>query len=250
MQVRLTLEYDGTNYCGWQLQSGQDSIQGRIEAALAQIFGALVRVRGAGRTDAGVHARGQVAAARLPREFDPGDLKRALNALLPDDIVVLDAAAAPDEFDPRRDARSRIYEYRVLNRSNASAFEHRYSWLVREPLDLGALGAAAREFTGEHDFAAFRTLGSEEKTTLRRVLASGWRADGEIVTYHVEATGFLRHMVRTMVAAMVAIGSGRAGANGIRALLQSRDRSSAPAPAPAAGLFLVEVRYALPKACN
>ena len=243
MLVRFTVEYDGSNYFGWQLQVGQDSIQGRIEAALERIFSAPVRVHGSGRTDAGVHARGQVAAARLPRPFDVAELKRALNSLLPPDIVVLDAVAADGDFDPRRDARSRVYEYRVLNRATASAFEYRYSWLVRDPLDLAAMNAAAKVFPGEHDFAAFRSLGSEEKTTLRRVLVSEWRREGELLTYRIEATSFLRHMVRTMVAALVEAGRHRLDARGIAAMLQSRDRAAAPAHAPAAGLFLIEVRY-------
>jgi tRNA pseudouridine38-40 synthase len=225
------------------MQSGQDSIQARIEGALERIFSVPVRVHGSGRTDAGVHARGQVAAARLPREFDPAELRRALNALLPAEIVVLSTERAGDHFDPRRDARSRVYEYRVLNRAIPSAFEHRYSWLVREPLDLAAMNAAARIFLGEHDFAAFRTLGSEERTTMRRVIASEWRSGGEILVYRVEATSFLRHMVRTMVAAMVDAGRGRIEPGAVARMLEARDRALAPAPAPAAGLFLVEVRY-------
>ena len=243
MLVKLTLEYDGTAYCGWQLQAGQDSIQGRIEAALERIFGAPVRVYGSGRTDAGVHARGQVAAIRPPRDFSPADLRRALNATLPRDIVVLDAARAPDNFDPRRDARSRAYEYRVLNREIASAFEYRYAFLVRGALDVDAIQSAAAVFVGEHDFAAMRTLGSEERTTTRRVIASEWRREGELLIYRVEATSFLRHMVRTMVAAMLEAGRGRMSAAEIAAIVASRDRARAPAAAPACGLCLVEVRY-------
>jgi tRNA pseudouridine38-40 synthase len=243
MRVKLTLEYDGTAYVGWQLQAGQDSIQGRIESALAQIFGVAVRVSGAGRTDSGVHARGQVASALLPREFDPAELKRALNALLPPDIAVLAAEAAPQDFDPRRDARSRIYEYRVLNRKSRSAFEFHYAWLVRAPLDLEAMRSAARGFVGEHDFVAFRTLGSEEKTTRRRVVASDWRRAGDLFRYRVEANGFLRHMVRTMVAVMVDAGHGKIAIGDIAAMITSRDRAAAPAPAPACGLYLMEVHY-------
>jgi tRNA pseudouridine38-40 synthase len=258
MQVRLKLEYDGTNYSGWQMQSGQDSIQARLEDALARIFGVPMRVRGAGRTDAGVHARGQVAAARLPRPFDPAELARALNAILPGDIVVLEASEVGDDFDPRRDARLRIYEYRVLNQPQRSAFERNSAWLVREPLDLDAMNAAAAAFVGGHDFAAFRSLGSAEKTTMRRVELSRWRRENEAhkderhederhLVYRVEASAFLRHMVRTMVAAMVDVGrgksAGRPPADTVAALLASRDRALAPAPAPAAGLYLIEVFY-------
>jgi tRNA pseudouridine38-40 synthase len=242
--IKLTLEYDGSNYSGWQLQSGQDSIQARLEAALKQIFSAPIRVHGSGRTDAGVHARAQVAAARIPRDFEPAELKRALNALLPADIVVRGVAPAPDNFDPRRAARSRVYEYRILNRGDPSAFEFRYAWHVREPLDLDALNCAAQVVVGEHDFAAFRTTGSEERSTFRRMIASDWRRDApDILVYRVEATSFLRHMVRTMVAAMVEVGRGRISTATLQSVLAGGDRATAPAAAPACGLFLVEVRY-------
>ncbi len=244
MRVRLTLGYDGTNYSGWQAQLGQDSIQGKIEAALERIFQEKIRVRAAGRTDAGVHALGQVAAVQLPRPFEPAELARALNATLPPDIVILSACEAADSFDPRRDARLRIYEYRILNRPVRCAFEYRYSWLVREPLDLEAMNAAARLFIGEHDFAAFRSLGSHEKTTVRRVEVSRWeRRNGTHLIYRVEAGAFLRHMVRTMVATMVDVGRGRLAPQVASRLLLGRNRALAPAPAPASGLFLVEVRY-------
>lgn len=241
---RLTLEYDGGNYSGWQLQSGQDSIQARLEAAVAQLFGAPIRVHGAGRTDAGVHALGQVAAFHAPRPFDCAELRRALNALLPLDIAVREAALVPDDFDPRRAARSRVYEYRILNHATRSAFEYRYAWLVREPLDFGAMELAAVQFIGERDFAALRSVGSEEKTTVRRVYSSRWgRAGDARLVYRVEATALLRHMVRTMVALMVAVGQHRLPLDAVGAILESRDRARAPAAAPACGLFLVEVRY-------
>jgi tRNA pseudouridine38-40 synthase len=170
------------------------------------------------------------------------DLMRALNALLPLDISVVRASWAEDSFDPRRDARSRCYEYRVLNRRR-SAFEFRYAWLVPDPLDLRAMNEAATVFLGEHDFASMRSLGSDEKTTVRRVLVSEWRRDQALLTYRVEATAFLRHMVRTMVAVMVNAGRGAATPEQIAELLQSRNRALAPAPAPACGLYLTEVRY-------
>lgn len=243
MQIRLRLEYDGTNYSGWQLQAGQDSIQGRIESALERIFADTIRIRGAGRTDAGVHACGQVAAFRLPRPFDPAELKRALNALLPPDIAVLAATEVGDDFDPRRDARARVYEYRILNRVVRSAFEFRYAWLIREPLNVEAMNAAAHEFIGEHDFAAFRSLGSEEKTTVRRVFSSEWTRHEDRLTYRIEATAFLRHMVRTMVNTMAEAGRGRLLPAQVAELLEKRDRALVPASAPACGLYLMEVRY-------
>jgi tRNA pseudouridine38-40 synthase len=243
MLIRVTLEYDGTAYSGWQLQSGQDSIQARIEDALKRIFSAPIRVAAAGRTDAGVHARGQVATFRPPRPLGPEAMMRSLNALLPADISVIAASWEEDSFDPRRDARSRCYEYRILNQRNRSAFEFRYSWLVRDTLDLNSMNEAAAIFLGEHDFASMRSLGSEEKSTVRRVLVSAWRREDTLLTYRVEATAFLRHMVRTMVAAMVNAGRGAATPQQIAELLVSRDRALAPAPAPACGLYLMEVHY-------
>ena len=143
MRFRITLEYDGTGYAGWQLQSNHDSIQARLETALARIFGDPIRVHGSGRTDAGVHALGQVAAFSIPRTMDATALGRALNALTPSDIVIRDITQVAEDFDPRRDARSRVYEYRVLNRSIPSAFEHRYAWFVKDPLDLNLLDRLA-----------------------------------------------------------------------------------------------------------
>ena len=243
MKIRIKLEYDGSNYSGWQLQVGQDSIQARLEAALERIFSRQVRVHGSGRTDAGVHAFGQVAAFDLPRDFPADELKRAMNALLPPDIALIEASAVSDDFDPRRDARLRAYEYRVLNRERRSAFDYRYAWLVPSPLNLNAMNEAAQRFVGEHDFTSFRSLGSEETTTLRRVFVSEWRRDGERLCYRVEANSFMRHMVRTMVATMVEVGRGKLAPGQVTALIEARDRLVAPASAPPTGLFLVEVRY-------
>ena len=243
MVLKLTIEYDGGNYSGWQLQPRHDSIQGRIEAALERIFAAPVRVFGSGRTDAGVHARGQVASISIPRPFDAAELQRALNSILPADIVVLDIAVAPDDFDPRRAARSRVYEYRVLNRQVASAFDYRYSWLVRDQLDLAAMNRAAQIFVGDHDFAAFRSLGTEVRTTIRRVISSEWTRAGDVLVYRVEANSFLRHMVRAMVAAMIDVGRGKLTRDQIATILAGCDRGAAPANAPPGGLYLVEVRY-------
>ena len=168
MRIRLTIEYDGTCYCGWQLQASEDTVQARIEAVLEILFNQKIRVQAAGRTDAGVHALGQVAALDAPRRFSPAELVRALNAMLPHDIAVRDAVEVSGDFDPRRDAR-RVYEYRIINRELRSAFNIVDAWQIREPLDLAAMETAAARFLGEHDFAAFRTLGTETKTTIRRI---------------------------------------------------------------------------------
>ncbi|HXN86487.1 MAG TPA: tRNA pseudouridine(38-40) synthase TruA [Candidatus Binataceae bacterium] len=243
MQIKLTLEYDGTNYSGWQLQSGQDSIQGQLEAALEKILATPLRIHGSGRTDAGVHARAQVATFTLPRSFDPLELGRALNATLPPDIVILKAELVEDNFDPRRHAIARVYEYRILNQQAPSVFENRYSWLVRDPLDLDRMNEAASLFVGKHDFAAFRSLGSIVKTTVRHIASSEWHSEGTLLLYRVEANSFLRHMVRTMVATMAEIGRGKLPPRFIEELLERGERSMAPAAAPSRGLFLIEIRY-------
>lgn len=243
MRVKLTVEYDGTNYAGWQLQARQDSVQGRLEAVLEKIFERRLPVQGAGRTDAGVHACGQVAAFSAPRRMAPEALQRAINALLPRDVVVIELGEVGEDFDPRREARLRAYLYRVLNRRWPCPFDYRYAWLVRERLDLKAMQRAARLFIGEHDFSAFRTLGSQERSTRRRVFESNWSRRGNHLMYRVEASGFLRHMVRAMVAAMVEVGRGRLDTGAIEELLAASGAMRAPAPAPACGLYLVEVRY-------
>ena len=243
MRVRLKIEYDGGGYSGWQLQAGDDTVQARIEAVLEVLFGHPIRIHAAGRTDAGVHALGQVAAFDAPRHFEPRDLRRALNAMLPADIVVREAEEAGAGFDPRRDAVVRVYEYRLLNRELRSPFEHRYAWHVAQPLNLAAMQSAARVFLGTHDFAAFRTLGTETKSTVRDIYVSQWERRGDFLVYRVEGSSFLRRMVRSMVAAMVEVGRNRLGVEALRALLRGCDRSQTPAAAPACGLFLIEVRY-------
>ncbi|HEV3108860.1 MAG TPA: tRNA pseudouridine(38-40) synthase TruA [Candidatus Binataceae bacterium] len=243
MRVRLTIEYDGTGYCGWQSQAGDDTVQARIEAVLEKIFGQSLRIHAAGRTDAGVHALGQVAAFDAPRYFDPLELRRALNALLPHDIVVREAAEAAPGFDARRDARVRVYEYRIHNRALRPVFDYRYAWHIPQPLNFAAMRSAARFFLGEHDFAAFRTLGTETRSTVREIYLSQWEKRGDILFYRIEGSSFLRHMVRSMVAAMVEVGRNRLDGPALGALLASGNRAAAPAAAPARGLFLVEVRY-------
>ena len=243
MRVRLTIEYDGTRYCGWQLQASADSVQARLEAVLEILFNQKIRIQVAGRTDAGVHALGQVAAFEAPSRFSPAELVRALNAMLPSDIAVREAAEVSGDFDPRRAARARVYEYRIINRELRSAFDYRYAWQIRQPLDLGAMEMAAARFLGEHDFAAFRTLGTETKTTIRRIYRSQWERRADLLLYRVEGSSFLRRMVRSMVAAMVEVGRGRMTVEAIDASLSGGHRAQTLAVAPPCGLFLVEVRY-------
>jgi len=245
MQLRLTVEYEGTAYRGWQLQPDGPTVQAVLEQALSTALRERVRVRGAGRTDAGVHACGQIAAVRV-REV-PADLERlqkSLNALTPDDVAVRNITVVDDAFDPRRHARSRVYEYRIWNVAAPSPFWRRHAWHVPSQLDVAAMDEAARVLEGEHDFASFRAADAEPvRSTVRRVLESSLRVDGRLLVYRVEATAFLKHMVRNVVGTLVEVGRGERVAGTFRELLAVRDRTRAGATAPAHGLVLVDVRY-------
>jgi len=245
MQLRLTIEYEGTAYQGWQLQPGGPTVQEVLERALATALREPVRVRGAGRTDAGVHACGQVAAVRITSA--PPDLERlrkSLNALTPDDVAVRDILLVDDAFDPRRHARSRVYEYRLLNAPSPSPFWRRYAWHVPDPLAADAMNVAAGALAGEHDFAAFRGADAEPvRSTVRRVLESRLVRSSGLLVYRIEATAFLKHMVRNIVGTLVDVGRGDRPADAMRDLLAGRDRTRAGATAPAHGLALIEVRY-------
>ena len=244
MQLKLTVEYEGSRYQGWQVQPGGPTVQEELERALATALREPVRVRGAGRTDAGVHACGQVAAVKVTRvPADLGRLRKSLNALTPEDIAVREIAVVDDAFDPRREARSRVYEYRVLNTPAPSPFWRRHAWHVPEPLDARAMDEAAAALVGEHDFAAFRGADAEPvRSTVRRVLES--RVDaGPLLVYRIEATAFLKHMVRNIAGTLVEVGRGERAPGAMRDLLAGRDRTRAGATAPAHGLMLVAIRY-------
>jgi tRNA pseudouridine38-40 synthase len=220
-------------------------VQGVLEQALATVLREPVRARAAGRTDAGVHAVGQVVAVRVTRP--PPDLerlRRGLNALTPDDVAVRDLALVDDGFDPRRQARSRLYEYRILHRSDPSPFWRRFAWHLPYALDVAAMAAAASAFAGERDFAAFRAADAEPvRSTIRHVFRSTLDAEPPLLVYRIEATAFLKHMVRNIVGTLVAVGRGERSAGTMPALLAGRDRTQAGATAPAHGLVLVAVRY-------
>jgi len=244
VQLKLIVEYEGTRYQGWQVQPGGPTVQEVLERALATALREPVRVRGAGRTDAGVHACGQVAAVKVTRmPTDLGRLRKSLNALTPEDVAVREITVVDDAFDPRRHARSRVYEYRILNAPTPSPFWRRHAWHVPDPLDAGAMDAAAQQLIGEHDFAAFRAADAEPmRSTVRRVLESRMHA-GPVLVYRIEATAFLKHMVRNIVGTLVEVGRGERPAASLGELIAGRDRTRAGATAPAHGLTLVAVRY-------
>lgn len=242
MHYRLVVEYDGTALHGWQIQPGARTVQGELEDAVARVFGAPCRVTAAGRTDAGVHAAGQVVSFHAERALPPEVVCRALNAHTARDLSVCAVDVVDDAFDPRRHARSRRYVYRIWNRRVPSPFWRHYAWHIKPPLDLERMAHAAALLVGEHDFSSFRAAGCDAKHPVRRVLRSAVDADGALVRYEIEATAFLRHMVRNIIGTLVEVGLARRDAD-LRPLLAARDRGQAAATAPATGLCLVEVRY-------
>ena len=244
--LKLTLQYDGTDYVGWQRQASGTSIQGLLEDALRPIEGGDVSVHGAGRTDAGVHALGQVASVTLTRSIDPVTLARALNAVIPLDVRVAGAEEVPREFHARFSATGKIYDYRIVNAPFASPFLRRYVWHVIPRLDLDAMRDAAARLIGEHDFAAFQGTGSEVHSSVRTIRRIDWTGTGgadDPIVMQIEGDGFLRHMVRNIAGTLVEVGLGRSAVQEIDAILASRDRGTAGATAPAAGLVLREVLY-------
>lgn len=244
--LKLILQYDGTEYVGWQRQASGVSIQGLLEDALRPIEGGDVVVHGAGRTDAGVHALGQVATVNLTATIDPVTLARALNAVLPPDVRVASVEEVPADFHARFSATGKIYDYRIVNAPFVSPFVRRYVWHVIPRLDREAMRTAAARLVGEHDFAAFQGTGSEVHSSIRTVRRIDWAGTGasdDPIVMQIEGDGFLRHMVRNIAGTLVEIGLGRWPAEEIDAILASGDRAKAGATAPAAGLVLREVLY-------
>lgn len=246
---RFTLEYDGSDFEGWQRQApGHRTVQGAFEDGLARVTGAFTPVVGAGRTDAGVHAEGQVASAELATRLPVGDLWRALNAVLPADLAVVALEIAEQGFHARRDASSKLYRYRVWNGSQRSPLrERRASWMAGT-LDLPAMAAAAGHLRGCHDFSSFQAAGSSARSPVRTLLGIEveGRAGGE-VEFRLEGDGFLRHMVRNVVGTLLEVGQGRRAPAELREVLEARHRAAAGPTAPARGLTLMRVRYGIPR---
>lgn len=242
-QYRMLLEYDGTEYHGWQLQPDARTLQGVLESALTTVLRHPVRVAASGRTDAGVHALGQVATFRTENAIEPRDVRRSLNALTPPDVAVREIVAVPDAFDARRHATARVYEYRIWNQPWRSAFWHRFTWHVPRALDLIAMRFAAAALAGEHDFSAFRASDCDAETATRQVFHSGFTEAEGLCVYRVEANAFLKHMVRAIVGTLVEVGTGQRPADDVAGVLASRQRSRAGQTAPPQGLVLMAVRY-------
>ena len=243
--IKLILDYDGSQYHGWQRQSNGISIQEVIEEKLETMVGAPVKLFASGRTDAGVHAINQVCNFTTRSNIAPDAIKRGLNSLLPDGIHVKAAEYAPVEFHARYSARSKSYEYRILNQKDPDIFLRRYLWHISLPLDLEEMAKCLSVLKGTHDFSSFRSSGSENTNPVRTISRAELHGpdEDEILRIVIEADGFLRHMVRNIVGTVVDAGLGKIGVDRFREILASKDRRSAGVKAPAKGLFLVSVLY-------
>jgi len=242
--VRLTIEYDGTAYGGWQVQANAPSVQGTIEAAIQKMCGEPeIRLRAAGRTDAGVHALGQVANFYTEENIPAVGWRKGLNSLLPNDIAIRDATFVDLSFDARRHARGKCYRYTIYNHETRSPLLARYAWHVREPLDEAAMARAAEPLIGVHDFSAFRASDCERLSTVRDLSRLSVRREGPCITIEVTATAFLKNMVRIIVGTLVLAGLHKIGPEEVAAIRDSGDRTRAGMTAPPQGLCLVEVYY-------
>jgi len=245
-RIRMTVSYDGTEYHGWQVQPGLPTIQSVLEGVLAEIEGAPVKVAGSGRTDAGVHARAQVAAFTMVNPIPVDNLRKAINRLLPLDIRVIEVAEAAADFHPRYQARAKTYEYRLHRGETCSPFDHRYVYHYPYPLDEARIFELAPMIEGEHDFSAFAASDDKDdlgRSKVRRVFHSRASRSGDLLIYSVRGSGFLKHMVRNIVGVLLEVGKG----NLTRADIAKRFEPGCAIPpgpsVPALGLFLVSVEY-------
>ncbi len=241
--IRIVVEYDGTSLGGWQRQANATTVQSHLETALARLLQHETPVTGASRTDAGVHARAQVASFRTERPIPLHGIRRGLNSLLPESIAIVEATEVGDDFHPRFSATGKHYRYTILNRPDRSPRWHHRAWHISDPLDLEAMRAGATHLVGEHDFSAFRAAGCGAKTTTRRVERIDVSRDDDRIVLDIRGNAFLRQMVRILVGTLVEVGSGRRDPAQLAEIIASKDRTQAGITAPAHGLELVEVRY-------
>ena len=243
-RYRLVVEYDGTGIVGWQRQANGPSVQGALEEACAALVGEAVTVHGAGRTDVGVHALGQVAHVDLAREFAPETVRAALNFhLKPARIAVVASELAPQDFHARFSARERVYLYRILNRRSPPALLHNRVWFVPQRLDAGAMREAAKALVGKHDFSSFRAAICQSASPVKTLDELDVTRDGDEVRITARGRSFLHHQVRNIAGTLKLVGEGKWQPRDVARALEARDRAAAGPTAPAAGLYLVEVRY-------
>ena len=242
-KLALIIEYEGTNYNGFQFQPNVATVQGELEQALEQLLGKPTRIKGASRTDTGVHAQGQVITFESEASYPESVYVNALNSYLSEDIRVRSAYAVPQEFDARRHATSRVYEYRMLNTATSPALLRRFAHWVREPLNVDAMAEAARKLVGVHDFVAFTVPQATEKSTFRNVYKWDVERQGEMVMMRAEANAYLYQQIRRTAGALVKVGTGKSTIEEFEELLEGKRCGSAGPLLPAKGLFLVRVNY-------
>lgn len=246
LRLWAVIEYDGTDFYGFQVQAQGRTVQGEVERALEAITGEKSRVSGAGRTDRGVHARGQVIGFEARWRHSMEDLHRALNATLTGDVAVLRLGGAPEGFHPRFSACSRTYRYTILNQTRRSPLQRRTAWHVRQALDLEPMTQASQCLAGTQDFGTFGRPPQEgdDGHTVRTVLGAHWQKRGQVLTFDIEANAFLYRMVRSIVGTLAQVGWGDLSVDEFRSVLKARDRSQIRLLAPAQGLCLMQVNYA------
>ena len=243
-RYRLTIEYDGAPFVGWQMQENGVSVQGVLTAALGAFTGETVAVHGAGRTDAGVHARGQVAHVDLAKAWDTDTVRDAINAhLRPHPVAVLAAEIAAEDFDARFSARKRHYLYRIVNRRADLALERQRAWRIGRPLDAAAMHAAAQHLVGKHDFTTFRAAECQAKSPVKTLDRLDVARDGNDIRVHASARSFLHTQVRSMVGSLAMVGEGRWSGDDLAGALAARDRAACGPVAPPDGLYLMQVDY-------
>lgn len=249
MNFKLTLQYDGTDFCGWQMQGEERTVQGELTRVLSLLEGRAVQVHGSGRTDAGVHAEGQVASVQIRREISAEKLRAAINGNLERDLRVIRLEPASDDFHARYSARGKTYLYRIFNEQVVSPFWQRYALGEARRLDLSLMQEAARLFVGEHDWTAFSAAQSDAESRVRVVtnvsVTSRWdeRGQGRMIEILASAEGFLRYMVRSIAGCLLAVGRGELEVEAVERAIRTGERNSAYATAPAHGLTLLRVEY-------
>lgn len=241
---KITIEYDGTSYHGWQRQKNERTIQEEIEKALLTMTGKKTILTASGRTDAGVHSLGQVANFHCDTDLSPQAFQNGLNSLTKDDIIITSCDNVDESFHSRFNAKSKIYNYKILNRNLPAAINRQYAWFIRKTLDLVSMRHAAGHIIGSHDFKAFEGAGSPRSHTTRCVIKTDIvEQENGLIVFEIEADGFLRFMVRNIVGTLVDVGFGKITSDDFIKILLSKDRSMAGATAPPQGLFLMKVKY-------
>ncbi len=241
---KITVQYDGTRYNGWQRQGNTpNTIQGKIEDILEKMTGHKVEIHGSGRTDKGVHAKGQVASFKINTEISDDEILEYLNRYLPADIAVTELSRADERFHARLNVKRKTYLYRIHNSVIPDVFEHRFMYTVTETLDVEAMQSAAKEFLGEHDFEGFSSVKRFKKSTVRTIYSVGVQRFGDDVVFAVTGDGFLYNMVRIMAGTLLEVGTGRRGADTIAKVFETKNRELAGETLPGKGLTLLSVEY-------